>query len=78
MRAGVPRTVSGKAGRARGHCTHPGLGALLTVSISRAGLGLTGGQFGFEDDIRSAMTGPSRDTVLKQHIQHSQAKPRPM
>lgn len=57
---------------------YPGLGAHLTDSKSRAGLGLMGGQFGSEDDTRSAMTGPSRDKAHKQHVQHSQAKPCPM
>lgn len=60
MRTGVPKVVSGRTGRVRGHCKHSGLGALLTDF--RAGLGLMGGQFGFEDDIRHSMTGPSRDT----------------
>jgi len=33
MRAGMPGAVSGKAGRARGHCARPGLGALPADSI---------------------------------------------
>lgn len=57
---GWPRAVSGRSGKVRGHCKHSGLGALTTEF--GAGLVLVGVQFGFEDDMRHLMTGPSRDT----------------
>lgn len=52
---GVPRAVSRKVCRPRGHCTRPGC-ALLDNSILRVALGLVGGQLGSEGDIRNTVT----------------------
>lgn len=74
-KAGVPRTVSAKAGRPRGGTAHILGCALPTNFMLRAGLSLEGGQLGSEDDTRSAVTALSRDKVCKQHVQHSEANP---